>query len=77
MISPIAETGKLVHMDGISQEESAAAFKRLVESGEIERFDSPGKRGFLVKRFDSLVSDMQDMGRRAYFRKARKARVGA
>ena len=61
-------------LDGITDEEWAAAFERLVASGTVQWVESKPFRGGFVRGYrltgiyDQLVEDMTDFGRRRYFR---------
>lgn len=76
-ISPAADTGRLFHIEGMTQEEIAASFKRLIDLGEIVPIESDQWRGYEVVRFDYLADRLADYGKRRYFRQqAAKRRKG-
>jgi hypothetical protein len=65
-ISPFAATGKMFKLSGMTEEEGAQSFQRLLDLGEITKVETPQVRGFEITRFDSLRNNLSDLFRREY-----------
>lgn len=71
-VSPAAKSGKVLLLQGISDEDLVKSFDRLQAAGEIKWNETEKWRGWTVTRFDELYAGLEDVGRRAYFRKKAK-----
>ncbi len=72
LISPAVSDRALFPLDGITSDEYRTAFKRLVEAKELVYNEDDTQRGYFVRRYWELMEGLEDVGKRAYFRRKRK-----